>query len=396
MMDVFKFSIPDTYIGQGAAGKIPEVVDQLGGSRVLLMTDPGVVEAGIIEKITTPLEKEKIPFGVFDGCRPNAPIGAIEAGIQWARQGAYDLIVGIGGGSVMDSAKLASTLFYMKDNIRSYMGSHKIEITEPGLPRVLVPTTAGSGSEWGRGAIIKDEVSGQKDVVHSDFFLQHHVIIDPDLMLCMPSRITGDTGIDALSHAIMFYSAVNATVLSDMFCEKAIELVSDNLPGTYTDGEKNINARYHMAIAASMAIAAGRAMAPSEKWGGRLAHGLAYPLQDMAPIEMTHAVSVSLLLPHVMAFDMMSNLKKFARIAKLMGENIDGLTDHEAARKAVTAVHRLTQDVNMPQRMRDFGIRKKDISGFVDHMFSFRRIHVDRNCRKASRRDVTRIYESAW
>ena len=151
-----------------------------------------------------------------------------------------------------------------------------------------------------------------------------------------------------------------------------------------------------MAMAAAMAIAAGTAMPPSEKWGGRLAHGLAYPLQDMASIEMTHAVSVSLLLPHVMAFDMMSNLNKFARIAKLMGENIDGLTDHEAARKAVAAVHRLAQDVNMPQRMRDFGITKEDISKFVDHMFSLRRIHVDRNCRKASRTDVTQIYEAAW
>jgi alcohol dehydrogenase class IV len=93
---------------------------------------------------------------------------------------------------------------------------------------------------------------------------------------------------------------------------------------------------------------------------------------------------------------MMSNLKKFARVAEIMGENIAGLTEHEAAGRAVAAIHQLTKDVGMPQRMRDFGIRKEDIPGFVDHMFSFRRIHVDRNCRKASRTDVTQIYEAAW
>jgi len=116
----------------------------------------------------------------------------------------------------------------------------------------------------------------------------------------------------------------------------------------------------------------------------------------MAPIEMTHAASVSLLLPHVMAFDMVVNLKKFARIAELMGENVSGLTEQEAAQTAVDAVHRLAKDVGMPRKMRDFGVGKEDIPTFVDHMFSYRRIHVDGNCRKASREDVTRIYESAW
>ena len=147
-----------------------------------------------------------------------------------------------------------------------------------------------------------------------------------------------------------------------------------------------------MTVAAALSLAS----AMTTGGGGVLAHGMAYPLIDMAPAPISHGASVSILLPFVMEFQHITNLTKFARIAEFMGENIKELTLREAAEKSAASFRRLSLDVGMPQRMRDVGIKKEDIPALVDSFFELRRIHADTSCRIADREAVTHLFESAW
>ena len=183
--------------------------------------------------------------------------------------------------------------------------------------------------------------------------------------------------------------------MSDLFAAKAIALVAVNLKTVYTSGATAPEARYNMALAAAMALGSGWLTATTGK-RGQLAHGLAYPLQDMSSPAISHGVSVALLLPHVMAFNAAADRGKFSHMAKLMGADTSGMTLSQAAVQASATVRELSLAVDMPQRMRDVGIKRTAIPQMVDHVMAKRRSHADYNCRPATREDVAHIYESAY
>lgn len=397
MTATFRFCFPNTYIGLGEIQRIGECIVRCGGSRVLIVTDRNLAALGLIDECVGRIRKAGFHYAVFDRCQPDAPIQSIHDCVHAAKSESIDLIVGFGGGSVMDTAKMASVLIGVEGDLRNYLLGDKRNLLAPKrvLPLVLIPSTAGSGSEWGRGAIFKDEVSGQKGPFHTELMQVREVIIDPQLMRDLPPRITGDTGMDALCHAIETYTAVNATVMSDLFASQAIFLVASNLRAVYTGAGDQQEARYNMALAAAMALGSGWLTGTSEK-RGQLAHGLAYPLQDMAVPAVSHGVSVSLLLPHVMEFNVPKRLRQFVHIAELMGVGTEGMTPEEAAMQSISAVRELSMDVGIPQRMRDVGIKKTDISQMVENVMTRRAQHAAYNCRPATTEDVTRIFESAY
>jgi alcohol dehydrogenase len=306
-------------------------------------------------------------------------------------------MIGFGGGSVMDTAKIASVLVGAEGDVRDHLIGGKRNLFAPGkvLPLILIPSTAGSGSEWGRGAIFKDEVSGEKGPFHNEALTVREVIIDPEIMRDLPPRITGDTGMDALCHAIETYTAINATLLSDLFASKAISLVAANLRAVFAGSGEQSGARYNMSLAAAMALGSGWLTSTTSK-RGQLAHGLAYPVQEMGSPAISHGVSVSILLPHVMEFNVIDSLSKFVHIAELMGVPIEGMALRDAAMQSVTAVRQLSVDVGIPQRMRDVGIRESDISRMAEDVMTKRAQHAEYNCRRATREDVIRIFESAY
>lgn len=388
----YEVCIPRTTVGLGTVSKLGEIVNILGGKKTAIVTDQTLSKTSLLSKLSKSLDDAGLDYLTFNQCEPNAPFDKVKLCVDTVVGNNCDVIVGFGGGSVMDTVKLTGLWINTDKDIREFIGVNKVGPHQYKIKKVLIPTTAGSGSEWSQNAVFLDRATGIKSSMSSSHLMADRIIIDPEMMLDLPPRITGETGVDALSHALEAYTSTKATLISDMFSEKVIQLVGDNLPAAYASGGQNVNARYNMAIAAALGLAA----AMSTGGGGVLVHGMAYPLRDFAPIPVSHGTSVSLLLPHAMRFQMISNLFRFSRIAELMGEKTEGLQLYEVALKSADAVQKLSEMVGVPQRMRDVNIKKEDIPRLVDSMFELRAFHAEASCRPASREDVRAIYEAAW
>ena len=384
--------LPYTLIGTGTVEQLGEMVKHLGGNKVLVVTDPGVVQAGLLEKVKQPLEKEHIEFGVFDKCEPNCPIHVAQACAQFAKDGGYDLMVGLGGGSTLDTTKLASITATAKDvsleNIRSYVTSGP---PGRGLQTILIPTTAGTGSEISPVAVLVD-VDGVKKVGRHEYYLARVAIVDPLMTQYLPPAITAQTGIDALSHAFEAYLCPTPNILADTLAEMTIKLISDNLRTAYRSGAQNLEARYNMAIAATYAMSTLFISGPTPNVS--LYHAMGHSLQIEA--KTTHGISLYLVMPVIMEYNLLATPERFACIANLMGEKIEGLPLREAALKSINAVKQLAMDIDLPQRLRDIGVKKEQIPKFVEVLFSNYAARIKANPRPISRDDAIKLYESAW
>lgn len=383
--DIFSFCIPETLIGAGSVNEIGRIAKSLRLNKILIATDKGVVSAGLLEKVTAPLKNEKISYGVFDDCLPDAPFSVIEHCARVAKQEDFDAIIALGGGSVMDTVKAASVLATTDGDIYSCLGQYKV--TWPGLPMMMIPTTAGTAAEWTWAAVVTDDSQDLKRSIYSNYLHPKAVFIDPVMTRDLPPGATAETGMDALIHGIEAYTTWRSNMVSDMFAEKTIKLVSANLRAAYSKGGQHMEARYNMAVAAAM----GFCFIFS---GLGLAHAMAYPLQLKAKI--SHGVSCAILIPYVMAYNLPANYKHYAQIAEWMGETLEGLPPAERAAKSIEAVRQLAKDVDMPQRMRDVGVLEEDIPAFVDNVLEFQPHVVAANPRDASREAITGIFKAAW
>lgn len=315
-------------------------------------------------------------------------IHVIKKCAKFAKEGGYDFIISVGGGSTIDTAKVAS-IVATADDIEKEDISQYINAGPPrrGLPRIHIPTTAGTGAEVSLGAPITD-IDGVKKVVPSEYFFPEVAIVDPLMTMNLPPKITAETGMDALSHAIEGYISVKANVVSDMLAEKVIELVSGNLRDVYENGPDNLEGRYNMAIAASLAI---HAVLTSSS---NLNHGISHTLQ--MGVNCSHGALCSIMLPFVMEYCMLDQAR-YARISQLMGEKVEGLSMQEASERAIIAVRKLSSDLNMPQRLRDVGVNREDIPKFIDILFApYNQRYIENNPRYCSREDATGILEAAW
>jgi len=217
-----------TILAKGALGQVGQEAVALGGRHVLLVTDPGVVKAGLLEAPQRSLEKENMTVEIFDGVEPDPPVRVVDACIQRIKEKEIDLVVGIGGGSALDVAKGAAALAPNGGQALDYVGLDTVP--KRGLPKILIPTTAGTGSEATRVFVMTDEAENTKKVVYSNFLLAEVAILDPLLTLSLPPTVTADTGMDALVHAIEAYVSVNTTPFAEILSLAAIRLIAANLP----------------------------------------------------------------------------------------------------------------------------------------------------------------------
>lgn len=377
--------IPETVVGVGSSEDAGTIVSERGVHKALIVTDPNVHSTGIAESIRASLRSKEIPFLVFDGCKPDGPTEVIDECAGILKREGCDAVIGVGGGSVMDTAKVASVLATNDEDVRSFVGRDRIR--KPGLFKVLIPTTAGTGSEWSDAAIVTDATDGRKKPIFSRYLWCDAVIIDPLTSLDLPPKVTADTGIDALTHAIEAYAAWKANTVSDMFAEKAIRLVSNNLRIAYAKGRKHIEARYNLCIAAAFGMAAHTSSSAG------LIHSMNYPVTERTHV--SHGTALALLLPHVMEFNLPGCPMKYAKIAEMMGEDIAGLAQMDAARRSVEAVRKLCWDVGMPQRMGEVGFNEADIPTALEFLFEFQLYGMENNPRDVSREDIARIYKAA-
>ena len=370
-------------LGVGAAKQTGKEAKALGAKKALIVTDKGVVNAGLLEDIKKSLEAENIQISIFDKVEPEPAARLADEGAQQAWDDDCNFIVGIGGGSSLDIAKGISIVATNKGKVVDYAGIDKVP--EAGLPKILIPTTAGTGSEVSRALVITDESDNTKKVPISDFVLADVAIVDPVLTVSMPPTVTANSGIDALVHSIESYVNINATPYSDIWALEAIRIIADNLPTAYAKGN-NMEARFNMAFAASL----GAASFTTSGLGA--VHGLAYCVGT--EYHIPHGRANSIMLPHVMDYNKLGNLAKFANIAEALGENIEGLSLFEAAEMSVVAVERLLDNLNVSYNLTDYNIPKSDLPVLVKGGMAQARL-FGVNPRDLTEKDVESIYKKA-
>ncbi|MFH0843878.1 MAG: iron-containing alcohol dehydrogenase [Pseudomonadota bacterium] len=389
MSDVFMFQLPRKILfGNGAIKRIGEEARALSshGKKVLLITDRGVIQAGLTKEATSSLEEHGFDVIVFDEAVPDSPISVVLKCTGFAREEGADLILGLGGGSSIDLAKAVSFMVPYDGNIHDCLGINQVK--KPGLPKIFVPTTAGTGSELSHTFVLVDDQSGDKITSYSPYCFSDLSIIDPMLTLSLPPKVTAESGMDAFSHALESFVTVRANPLSDLFSMRGIELISRNIRKAYTKGNHHLEARYAMCFGVCMGTMAIRSS------GLGAVHAACYP--PAMKYHLTHGSAITIMLPYVMQYNLISNMDKYASVAMAMGERVEGLSLREAAESSVEAVKRLMKDLDLPLRLRDVGARKEDFPEFSRTVMKRYGHHVANNPRNLVEEDILRIYESAW
>jgi len=384
----FLFQMPRKLIfGNGTITKIgEEAAAAFRGKKVMIVTDQGVVKAGLTEEAVASLKKHGFETILFDEVLPEPPISVVAKGIDIARSEGVNIIFGIGGGSSLDTAKSISVMTPYKGDFHDYLGINQVK--QPGLPKILVPTTAGTGSEMGSAFILTDDESGNKVTSYSPFAFADLTIVDPVLTLQLPPKVTADSGMDAVSHAIESFVTVRANPLSELYSMRAIELTTNNLRKAYANGAHNLEARYAMCLGASLAVMAIRASAVG------LVHAMCYP--PAMKYHLSHGVSCAIMLPYVMQYNLMSSEDKYAAVATAMGVQVGPASAREAAEKAVNGIRELIADLGLPSRLRDIGCKKEEFQEYAKTIMAKYAHHVGNNPRSADEKDLVKIYESAW
>ncbi|HDM10140.1 MAG: iron-containing alcohol dehydrogenase [Deltaproteobacteria bacterium] len=374
---------PRIVFGSGAINQLPSEIKSLGGGKVFLITDKGIVNAGLARKITDLLDNAKIKYSVFDAVEPDPRYEIVEKTLRILREEKTDLVLGLGGGSSIDIAKTTAALGLNRGPVSQYFGIDLIP--KAGLPSIIIPTTAGTGSEVTPIAILSDEKEKLKKGIVSSHLFPSIALLDPDLTIGLPPNITASTGMDALIHAIEAYTSVNATSLTDLLAYRAMELLYQNIRAAYANGS-NLEARSAMLEGS---LLAGMAFANA---GVTAVHAFAYPIG--AEFHIPHGVANTLMLPHVMRFNLLGNVPKFARIAAAFGIPSAGMTILTMAEKAVEAIERLADDLKVPRHLKEFGIRQEHIPQLAEGVMKVTRLLAN-NPRTLTLQDAQEIYKAA-
>jgi alcohol dehydrogenase class IV len=365
--------------GRHAVAHLGEIAGRLGCKKALLVTDPILVQAGLADQVREPLANARVAVEVFAGGEPEPSLRAAEACAELAERFRPDVLVGLGGGSNMDLAKITAVLLAHGGQPKDYAGDDKIP--GPVAPLLCVPTTAGTGSEVSMATVLTDTENQMKFGVLSNYLRPRVAVVDPLMTVSCPPKVTADSGIDALTHAIEAYTAVDnetfplpageRTVyqgrhpLGECLAEKAISLIGKYLRRAVADG-KDLVARDGMALAATLAGLS------FSNVGVAAVHALEYPVGGAT--HCSHGAGNGLLLPYVMRFNLPARKKEFASIAHLLGENITGLGEQAAAEQAITAVETLRNDIGIPRRLRDLGIKPEQLRGLAEKAYTIRRV----------------------
>ena len=399
MLETFTFhSAGSLVFGRNAVRKLGDLFRRLGLKRVFVVTDQILVKAGILEKVREALAD--VQLEVFDGGEPEPSLGMVLRSIESAKIFRPDAVIGLGGGSNMDAAKLTAIALAHGGDPRDYVGEDKV----PGLvlPIICVPTTAGTGSEVSQAAVFTDTEKQLKVSCLSPYIRPRLAVVDPLLTVSCPQKVTADSGIDALTHAIEAYTAIEndlyplppgersayqgKNAFADLFAEKAITLVGQFLRRAVADGN-DLEAREGMALAATFG---GLAFSNA---GVALVHAMEYPVG--AAVHVSHGAGNGLLLPFVMRYNLPVRTAAFVRIAQLLGEDTVGLDESTAAERAIAAVQSLNSAIRIPARLRDLGVATEQLPHFSEKAFAVKRL-MRVNPRMPTAAEIEHIYRQAW
>jgi alcohol dehydrogenase class IV len=370
------FRIPTRIMfGRGVSQRVVEPLQQVGATRVLIVTDPGVVKAGIVAPVEQRIRDAGIPYEIYDGVVPDPTVGDVDRCFERARAFGADALVAIGGGSSIDTAKMAAVLMTNGGSALDYVGSDKVP--KPAAPVVAIPTTAGTGAEITINSVIADPAEHKKLVIISPNATALFALEDPDLTTGLPPFLTAITGMDTLVHAIESFVNKNTYPMTQALALEAIRDAAWGLPRAVKDG-RDLEARERMmraVVSASLAFS-------NTRLGN--VHAMALPLGGWCHV--AHGTAVAVLLPHVMEFNRSAAPERFAGVGEALGVGKDG-------KAAVSFVHRLIEDIGIPRRLSECGVTGDKVPFMAKDAFQSGNIAV--NPRPTTLADLEALYRAA-
>ena len=365
--------------GAGSRQKLPELVE---GTRPLVVTDVGLVKAGIVDSILQLLSEHAVNYSVFAGALPNPPAQCVHAGAKHYDKDNCTSIIAVGGGSAMDVAKMIGVVVTHNGRINNYLGPNKVIKNIP--PLYCIATTYGTGSEVTPFAVLTNPKTQNKDPVISWKIAPLVGVLDPELCVSLPLSVGGPTGMDALTHAIESYINLLSNPITEAFSLQAISLIGENLLIACSN-DHEILATENMLIASMLA-----GMAFSQTRLGNV-HAMSHPTG--AQYGVHHGLANAILLPYVMEFNLPSRVQKFANIANALGADTTNLSKREAAKIAVDYVWQLNRDLQIPKNLSECGVKKSGIRRLSKATMDSGNVSV--NPRKTQQSDIEAIFARA-
>lgn len=378
----FEFMLPTRVVfGEGVIENLGEEIRKMGNNKPMIVTDKGLVKAGTVKKITDVMDASNIEYSIFDEVEANPRDTTVQRGYEKAKATSSDMLVAIGGGSSMDTAKGVGVLVSHGGRINDYEGLDKV--TKPICDLIAIPTTVGTGSEVTFWSVITDTERHFKMSVGSPLIAAKLALVDPTLVATLPPSVVAATGMDALTHAIEGYTCTVAEPITDACGIYAIKMIAANIKLAVDTGDKD--------ALANMLL-------------GSLIAGICFGNSDIAGVhcmgealgglyDTPHGVAMAILLPYVMEYNCCECEDKFIEIAKAMGYKTDGLQKNDAAMVAVEAVRKLNHELKIPT-LKDVGVKEEDLEELAQR--SAVNVSVDSNPRKATEKDFLDIFRKAY
>ncbi len=381
-MELYKFVAPEIIFGPGALAQTGVSLARLGVKKVFIVSDPGVIEAGWVERAIPYIREAGLESRIWYEITSNPKDHEIHRGLQQYKESGCNAVLAIGGGSSVDAAKAVALQSANDGNIREYEGPDKIQNPLP--PIVAIPTTAGSGSEVTQFAIVTNTDRKMKMAICSRSLVPDICLIDPWTLTTKSPELTANTGLDALSHAIEAYVSVAATPLTDVQALNAMKLVWQNLPKSMAK-RSDLEAKTAMAMASLQA-----GLALSNAILG-LVHAMSHQLGGF--LDMAHGEANAILLPYVMEFNLPAAEERFGIIAAAMGQDIVHLSRRDAAQKAIDAVRQLARNVGIPAKLSEIGFTDEFIDTLSEN--AMQDVCLLTNPKDVQLRDIKNLFSSA-
>lgn len=373
-------------IGAGASSEVGPILKSLGLNNPLIVTDKVMVLLGYIESLQKSLVESEINADVFDDTVPEPTVASIQAGVRQVRNGNYDCVIALGGGSPIDSAKAIAILGKYGGEMRDYKFPRIVD--EPGLPVIAIPTTAGTGSEVTRVTIISDEITDEKMMCLGIGFMPTVALVDYELSMSVPARTTADTGIDAMTHAIEAYVSKKASAYTDTQAIAAMKLIGPNLRKVYQNGGDR-DAREQMMLGSTLAGAA------FSNASVALVHGMSRPIG--AAYHVPHGLSNAMLLPAVTEFSIPAAPERYADCARAIGVANESDNTEVANNKLMAELYALNKELQVPSP-EEFGIER-------EHFFNNMQTMAEQalasgspanNPRAPNAEEIIQLYKKLW
>lgn len=380
--EMFEFVAPRLIFGNGCIKEAGVVAEELGATKVFIVTDKGIVKAGLLEELKKSLEDSDLNYEIWDKVSSNPKDNETEQIAKAYKEAEANLLMGIGGGSAMDAAKAAGILVTNKEPINQYEGCNKFKNPIPAL--IAIPTTSGTGSEASMWCVITDTRRNAKMSLGDPGMLPKVALVDPALTKGLPPHLTAGTGMDALSHAVESYLSTGSIPPSDALALHSLRLIAENLPLAVANGE-NMEARTNMALASFEANLA------ASNTGCGAVHSLGHQLTTDFGVH--HGISMGIMMPYVMQFNMIGCMARMRDIAEAMGKDTSMMTYRETALQAAVAIYELQKDIGLATNLKQVGVKEDDIPKISEK--ASLDVDMSTNPRRATVEDIKMIYEMA-